>query len=198
MIAAIAGFSAVAVYVIGRPADNAAIQRAEAKAADEEAPGPVTAGFGAFVRKKTPEPLPDLAFTDAMGNPMTMADFKGRTVLINLWATWCAPCRREMPSLDRLQKKLGSDKFEVVALALERGGVPAAEKFFKDAKVENLKLYVDQSTRSGALLRALGMPVTILVDAQGREAGRMTGPAEWDSAEAEALITSAIATAAKN
>jgi thiol-disulfide isomerase/thioredoxin len=193
-IAAIAGYAAVAVYVTGRAADNVAIQEAEARA---NAPAmtvtaPSNGTLAAFVRRKSPEPLPELAFTDAAGKPMTLADFRGKTILLNLWATWCAPCRKEMPSLDRLQKALGSDKFEVVALALERGGIPAAQKFFDDAKVQSLKLYVDQTTRAGAALRALGMPVTILIDPQGRESGRLAGPAEWDAPEAQAMIASAL------
>lgn len=146
----------------------------------------------AFVRRKTPEPLPEVAFTDGAGNPKSLADFRGKTVLLNLWATWCAPCRKEMPSLDRLQRELGSDTFEVVALALERGGAAAVKKFYDDIKVESLALYVDQSTRAGSALRALGMPTTILIDPEGREIGRLPGPAEWDSAAAKSLIEAAL------
>lgn len=198
-IAAIAGYSAVAVYVTGRPADNGAIAAATA---EKSAPAlavtaPASGELAAFVRKKSLEPLPELTFTDAAGKPKTLADFRGKTILLNLWATWCAPCRKEMPSLDRLQKALASDKFEVVTLALERGGIPAAQKFFDEIKVQNLKLYVDQSTRAGAALRALGMPTTLLIDPYGREAGRMAGPAEWDSPAAQSMLSAALESAEK-
>ena len=120
------------------------------------------------------------------------ADFKGKTVLLNLWATWCAPCREEMPSLDRLQKDLGSGKFEVVALSLDRKGAEASQKFLDETKVSNLKLYIDASAKQGTLLRIVGMPTTILIDKEGRELGRLAGPAEWDSEDAKKLIKAAM------
>jgi thiol-disulfide isomerase/thioredoxin len=113
-------------------------------------------------------------------------------VLLNLWATWCAPCREEMPSLDRLQKDLGSDKFEVVALSLDRKGAEASQKFLDETKVSSLKLYVDASAKQGTTLKIVGMPTTILIDKEGRELGRLAGPAEWDSEDAKRLITAAI------
>ncbi|HYD15132.1 MAG TPA: TlpA disulfide reductase family protein [Hyphomicrobium sp.] len=146
----------------------------------------------AFVFKKTPEPLADVSFVDGSGTPKTLKDFRGKTVLLNLWATWCAPCREEMPSLDRLQAALGSDKFEVVALAVDRTGVDAARKFLADTKVNALKLYADPTTRSGSALKAVGMPTTILIDAEGREIGRLPGPAEWDSEHAKRLVQSVL------
>jgi thiol-disulfide isomerase/thioredoxin len=141
-----------------------------------------------FVLKRTPAELPDVAFVDGSGAPRTLKDFRGKTVLLNLWATWCAPCREEMPALDRLEKDLGSEKFEVVALAVDRGGIAGARKFLDGIKVENLKLYADATTRSGTALKAIGMPTTILIDREGREVGRLPGPAEWDSPEAKTLI----------
>ena len=146
----------------------------------------------AFVFKKTPEPLPEVSFTDASGKAMTLAAFKGKTVLLNLWATWCAPCRKEMPDLDRLQKELGSDRFEVVALSVDRQGVEAARKFLDGIKVENLKLYIDPTARAATTLRAVGMPTTILINAEGREVGRLVGPAEWHSADAKRLIEASL------
>jgi thiol-disulfide isomerase/thioredoxin len=113
-------------------------------------------------------------------------------VLLNLWATWCAPCRKEMPALDRLQKALGSDGFEVVALNLDRGGVETAKKFLDQIKIEALKLYADPSTRASTELNAVGMPTTILIDRDGRELGRIVGPAEWDGADAQRLIAASL------
>jgi thiol-disulfide isomerase/thioredoxin len=97
-----------------------------------------------------------------------------------------------MPALDRLQKELGSDSFEVVALAVDRGGVDAAKKFLDSIKVANLKLYADATTRSGSTLKVIGMPTTILIDKDGREIGRLPGPAAWDSAEAKRLVEASL------
>jgi hypothetical protein len=97
-----------------------------------------------------------------------------------------------MPALDRLEKELGSDGFQVVALAVDRGGVDAARKFLGTIKVENLKLYADPTTRSGPALKAIGMPTTILIDKHGREVGRLPGPAAWDSSEAKRLVEAAL------
>jgi thiol-disulfide isomerase/thioredoxin len=146
----------------------------------------------AFVMRKEPVALPDIAFKDGQGNPVTLADWRGRVVLINLWATWCAPCRREMPSLSRLQVKLGGDDFEVLAISVDRKGAEASAKFLSETGAENLALYVDETFKVARDLKAPGLPVTILVDRQGREIGRVTGPAEWDSEDALALIGAVI------
>ncbi len=194
-LSAVIGFGAV--YFILRTPDNARLavansttnQTPNAKPADAPATGDKLV---AFVTKKVPEALPDIAFTNDKGEALTLSSFKGKTVLLNLWATWCAPCREEMPSLDRLQKALGSDKFEVVALSLDRQGVDAARKFLTDVKAQNLKLYVDPTAKQGTALNLVGMPTTILIDRQGRELGRLTGPAEWDSPDAKKLIEAAL------
>ncbi len=141
-----------------------------------------------FVFRKTPEPIPDFKFEDGAGAVKTLADWKGKVVLLNLWATWCAPCRKEMPALDRLQRELGSDKFEVVALSLDRQGAGPSKKFLDDIKVTNLKLYVESTSKSFTALRTTGLPTSILINADGLEVGRLTGPAEWDSADAKRLI----------
>jgi thiol-disulfide isomerase/thioredoxin len=187
-IAALVGFAAV-YGTLGQP-DNTSVSGTDAPKAETEAP---TArkrapGLPAFVYKQTPEPLAGVSFVDGDGAPKTLKDFRGKTILLNLWATWCAPCREEMPSLERLQQAIGSEKFEVVALAVDRTGLEAARKFLDGINVKSLKLYADPTTRSGSALRAVGMPTTILIDPEGREIGRLPGPAEWDSADAKALI----------
>ena len=187
-VAALIGFGAV--YVMRGGPDNAAVGTSSAPKAPEAAAN--TGQMAAYVKKKTPEALPEITFNDASGKTLTLADFKGKTVLLNLWATWCAPCREEMPSLDRLQKDLGSDKFEVVALSLDRKGAEASQKFLDETKVSNLKLYIDASAKQGTLLRIVGMPTTILIDKEGRELGRLAGPAEWDSEDAKKLIKAAL------
>ena len=166
-----------------------------AVAASPPGPGrnPLSTGeMAAFVFKPAPEPLPEVAFTDAHGKPRTLADWKGRVVLLNLWATWCAPCRKEMPQLESLQKELGSDKFEVVALSVDRTGIAGAKKFLDQIKVERLGVYADATARAGSALRAIGMPTTLLIDREGREIGRLIGPAEWDGADAKRLIQAAL------
>lgn len=184
----LAGFWAI--YVTLGPGDNAAEQaRGAATTVEKATAGKLNTGqVAGFVFKKVPEALPEIAFTDAKGEARTLKDWQGRVVLLNLWATWCAPCRKEMPGLARLQKELGSAKFEVVALAVDRAGAQAAAKFLGSIEAKELALYVDATARSGTTLRAVGMPTTLLIDGQGREIGRLTGPAEWDSAEAKRLV----------
>lgn len=199
VLSAMAGFAAV--YGMLPTADNAgrsglrldaiASARAQTPAVPpaETTASPLSRGeMAAFVFRKTPEPVGEFTFLNAVGAPLGIKDWKGRVVLLNLWATWCAPCRKEMPGLDKLQKELGSDKFEVVALSVDRAGLEGARKFLDSIKIQNLKLYADPSTRSGSALKAVGMPTTLLIDAEGREVGRLVGPAEWDSADARRLI----------
>lgn len=196
-VSALAGFAAV--YATLSPRDNAAIVKSQsaatpAKEAETPSASPAKPGekMAAFVYKKAPEALPEITFNDASGKTLTLADFKGKTVLLNLWATWCAPCREEMPALDRLQKELGGDKFEVVALSLDRKGAEASQKFLDETKATNLKLYIDATGKQGTTLKIVGMPTTILIDNEGRELGRLAGPAEWDSADAKKLIEAAL------
>ncbi len=179
-----------AVYFTGAPPDNA-VTRIGAETVDSSV-GPAAdnskSGLAAFIRRPEPSDLPEITFTDADGKEKTLADFKGKTVLLNMWATWCTPCRKEMPALDRLQAELGGDKFEVVALSVDRGGVEASKRFFEQIKVSSLATYVDKSGKSSKPLRIIGMPTTLLIDPEGREIGRLVGPAEWDSEEAKKLI----------
>ena len=131
-----------------------------------------------------PRPLPELRFVDGEGRPLTLADFRGKVILLNIWATWCIPCLREMPTLDRLQAKLGGPRFEVVVLSIDIGGIPVVEKFYRALKLDSLGIYVDKTLRVKRDLGIVGIPTTLLIDRQGREIGRLAGPAEWDSKEA--------------
>lgn len=137
---------------------------------------------------------PDLAFNGPDGAPRTLADFRGRTVLVNLWATWCVPCRKEMPSLDRLQAKLGGADFQVVAVNVDTAKLERPKQFLADAGV-SLPLYTDPTANVLQVLRsegnALGLPTTVLIDRNGCEIGTLAGPAAWDSADAETLIEAA-------
>lgn len=190
-LSALVGFGAV--YFMARTPDNAAVAVQTAAEPTEQAL-PKNGGneLAAFVKKSAPEALPAFTFQDGDGKPRTIADFKGKTVLLNLWATWCAPCRLEMPALDRLQAALGSDKFEVVALSLDKDGVEKARKFFSDVKISHLKFYIDPTGKEGFNLKPVGLPTTLLIDANGHEVGRLAGPAEWDSEAAKALIAAQI------
>lgn len=145
--------------------------------------GPV---FGAeapqgLILHPQPKPVPEIQFQDGDGRALTLADFHGKMVLLNIWATWCGPCREEMPTLDRLQAKLGGPNFEVVALSIDREGIPAITKFFGEVGVKHLAMYVDSSARAGPVLGAVGLPTSLLIDRKGQEIGRLVGPAEWDS-----------------
>ena len=131
-------------------------------------------------------------FVDGQGRDLTLADFRGRVVLLNLWATWCVPCREEMPTLDALQAELGGDDFEVVALSIDRAGSQIVRRFYDEIGVTNLNMYVDQTMLSMTALRTVGLPTTILIDAQGRELGRLVGPAEWDDPEMVSFLRSFI------
>ncbi len=196
IVAALSGLMGFgAVYAILRPADNSKPEamKPQAAAPAATAANPLAAGdMITFVFKKTPEAVPSFKFEDGAGAEKTLADWKGKVVLLNLWATWCAPCRKEMPALDRLQKELGGDAFEVVAISVDRQGAPASKKFLDETKSANLKLYVESSSRSVGTLKAAGLPTTILIDKEGREIGRLAGPAEWDSADAKRLIQASL------
>jgi thiol-disulfide isomerase/thioredoxin len=135
----------------------------------------------------------DIAFQDGNGKEMGLSQWRGRVILVNLWATWCAPCRKEMPALAELQKQLGSADFEVVAISIDRKGAPASAAFIAETGSQALKLYVEPSGKILDDLEALGLPATVLIDRQGNEIGRLLGPAEWASPEAITLVKAAIA-----
>lgn len=192
---AVIGFAAV--YVMLAPHDNASegpgVAHNVPANADPQTSERLNSGeMQAFVYKSKPEAIEAFEFTDKNERPMTLADFKGKVVLLNLWATWCAPCRKEMPDLDRLQGDMGSDNFEVVALSLDRGGINASQKFLDDINIKHLATYVDASSKASKPLRVIGMPTTLLIDKEGRELGRLIGPAKWDSDDAKRLIEAAL------
>jgi thiol-disulfide isomerase/thioredoxin len=141
--------------------------------------------------------LPDLAFKDAEGRARTLAQWRGRTVLLNLWATWCVPCRKEMPALDALENDLGGPNFEVVAVNIDTRDPEKPLAFLKEVGVTHLAYYADPSARTFQDLKlagkAFGMPTTLIVDPSGCEIGEMAGPAEWASADGLKLVSAALA-----
>ncbi|MDO8400479.1 MAG: TlpA disulfide reductase family protein [Bradyrhizobium sp.] len=150
----------------------------------------------ALTMATAPLRLPDLAFDDAGGQPKKLSDWRGRMVLVNLWATWCVPCRKEMPALDELQAKLGGAEFEVVAINIDTRDPEKPKNFLKDANLTRLGYFSDPKAKVfqdlKAVGRALGMPTSVLVDRQGCEIATIAGPAEWASDDAVKLIKAAM------
>ena len=128
------------------------------------------------------------------GAPVSLADYRGKIVLLNFWATWCAPCRKEMPMLSELQTEMGGDDFDVVTLATGRDMVPAMKKFFEDIGVQNLPLYRDPKQDVARDMAVLGLPVTVLIDRNGFEIARLQGDADWSSENAKAILKNVIRT----
>ncbi|WP_406872664.1 TlpA disulfide reductase family protein [Aminobacter sp. P9b] len=216
VLAAVAGViaGAVAVYVSSTlPGNNASTPQlatdtsANASAEDKvcaakadiaKAVGAAATGqVAAMMPADPPQSLKKLAFNDPEGKPMTVADHGGRTLLINLWATWCAPCRAEMPALDALEREMGSENFEVVAVNVDTGDDTKPKKFLDEIGINSLGYYRDNTLAVFNDLKkrglALGLPVTLLVDGEGCLLANMNGPAEWASPDAKKLIEAALA-----
>ncbi|MGA7807056.1 thiol:disulfide interchange protein TlpA [Bradyrhizobium sp.] len=174
----------------GDPACRAAVDTAHRIA-------PLAHGeVAALTMAATPLRLPDLAFDDADGKPRKLSDWRGKTVLVNLWATWCVPCRKEMPALEGLQSRLEGPKFEVVAINIDTRDPDKPKAFLRNAKLTRLGYFNDPNAKVfqdlKAIGRALGMPTSVLVDGQGCEIATIAGPAEWDSDDAVKLVTAAM------
>ncbi|MBI1245998.1 MAG: redoxin domain-containing protein [Alphaproteobacteria bacterium] len=144
--------------------------------------------MGPFQTLDRPVPAPAIAFKDAEDEAHTLADFKGRLVVLNFWATWCAPCVEEMPSLDRLQATVVDEGMAVVAISLDRAGMRQVAPFFAMHDLRKLPVYLDPTGASMRAFKIRGLPTTIVIDAEGRETGRLEGAATWDSKEALALL----------
>lgn len=175
IVAALAGLAALAL-VLRQPHEDTV-------------PPPAFAGqSGNFSPFDTPRPVPEVPFTDRDGRARALADWKGKVVLVNFWATWCAPCVAEMPALDRLQKELGGGDFEVVAVSVDREGMKPVEPFLARYQLSSLTPYLNPDA---SLFRAFGektLPVTYIIGRDGRAMGRLEGAAEWDSASGKRLI----------
>ena len=189
LVLALTGVYGLYAQETARPPEAAETSGTPDRVTRELATGTLTA----FVVHSEPKPVADISFVDAEQTPLSLDDWKGRVVLVNLWATWCAPCREEMPALAALQERLGSEDFEVVAISLDRQGADVARPFLEEVGAEALKLYLDPSADVLADFKAVGLPATMLINRSGQEIGRMFGPAEWDAPEAIRLIEAAIA-----
>lgn len=143
--------------------------------------------LGQFIPTSPPQPAPAISFTDLAGNAVALADFKGKVVLVNLWATWCRPCLREMPSLEALQTRLGS-ALTVVAISEDRGGAKTVEPFIAKLGLDKVAVYLDPRSAATRAFAVRGLPTSLLIDGEGRLVGRVEGAAEWDSAEMRAAL----------
>ncbi len=196
MIGAVIGFAGV--YGIGGLKRSAAGDPACRGAVDlARRLAPLAQGeVAALTMATAPLRLPDLAFEDAEGRPKKLSDWRGRTVLVNLWATWCVPCRKEMPALESLQTRLGGPNFEVVAVNIDTRDPEKPKNFWKEVNLTRLGYFSDPKAKVfqdlKAIGRALGMPTSVLVDGEGCEIATIAGPAEWDSEDAIKLITAAV------
>lgn len=142
-----------------------------------------------------PTEVSQVAFTHAEGGEFTLGGFEGKHVLVNFWATWCAPCRKEMPMLSELQTEFGGDAFEVVTIATGRNDLAGIKRFLAEIEVDNLPLYLDPKSALARDMAVLGLPVTLILDPEGKEIARMRGDAEWNSESAKAIIAALIADA---
>jgi thiol-disulfide isomerase/thioredoxin len=192
-----AAIGLAAVYGIGTMQRNAGDAACTEALAVARRVAPLARGeVAAFAVADRAQRLPDLAFQDAAGNPLHLADWRGRTVLFNLWATWCVPCRKEMPALEALAQKLGSPAFEVVTVNIDTRDPDKPRAWLKEVGIDGLTYYADPTAKVFQDLkvagRAAGMPTTLLVDPAGCEIGTLAGPAEWASDDAVKLVTAAL------
>ena len=182
----LAGLAATAGVVVYSWLANALPPSSEGRqAAAERAEG--------FKPHEEPRPVAEIRFQDARGRELTLANFKGKVVLLNIWATWCPPCRKEMPTLDRLQATLGGPGFEVVALSVDRDALDSVRTFYDEIHVRSLAIYVDPSADAMQKLSIVGVPTTMLIDASGREVWRHVGPETWDGPDIVDGLRDAIA-----
>jgi thiol-disulfide isomerase/thioredoxin len=151
-----------------------------------------------FVIYDAPKPVPAIEFVDARGQSRSLAEFKGKAVLFNLWATWCVPCRQEMPALDRLQGASGGSEFEVVPLSIDRGGAETIRKFYSEIDLRNLAIYADPSGQALRAVSAVGLPTTLVINRAGQEVARALGPIEWDAPEVVAILRPIISNTAES
>ncbi len=196
LVAGLAVVGAALYGTLSGPGNSAAPEcRAATPVAERLAP--LARGEVAAVRVEPhPRPLPALGFNDPEGRPITLATFKGKTVLLNRWATWCVPCRQEMPALDKLEGELGGPDFGVVAVNIDTRNLDKPRRWLVEAGVTRLAYYADPQAKVFQDLRqagkVVGMPTTFLLDPQGCELASLSGPAEWASEDALRLVRAAL------
>jgi thiol-disulfide isomerase/thioredoxin len=163
-------FASVLLLILGgggsAPADNPGV--------------PERARLGEFIPTSPPLPAPAISFVDLAGNTVSLSEFTGKIVLVNLWATWCEPCLREMPSLERVQSRLG-DKIAVLAISEDHGGGKTVGAFVDKLGLRSVKIYLDPKSAMERAFKVQGLPTSFLIDREGRVLGRVEGAAEWDA-----------------
>jgi thiol-disulfide isomerase/thioredoxin len=174
---------------------TAAVFESPAKAGDNP---PLAGSVANFSRIDPPLPAPGEAFRDSAGKEIHLADFRGKLVLLNIWATWCGPCRAEMPSLDRLQAKLAGEGLVIVPVSLDRGGGPVVAVFYGQHAIVHLGVYLDGKGSLESALKVNGVPTSFLIDRRGRMVGSLEGATQWDTPEALALLRSYLAKPAQS
>ncbi len=177
-----------AAALVATPAAAADLSPAQIAALKEARTGDMKK----LIFHKVPRPRLEKEFQTANGAAKSVSDFEGKIVVLNFWATWCPPCRKEMPYLDALQDEMGGDDFQVLALAMDRASVDKIKDFYRSIEAENLKIYREPTLRIGTEAGVLGMPITLILDRQGREIARLQGEAKWDGPEAKAIIKQVI------
>ena len=191
---ALAAVAAVAVlYGTGAPVGKADALCPAAAAARSAALAPLAHGdIAALNVERAPKRAATIAFEGPGGAKLSLADFRGKALLLNLWATWCVPCRAEMPALDRLQQSAGADDFQVVAVNVDTARLDRPKAFLDAIGVKSLARYADPSADSFEALRlagkALGLPTSLLIDKDGCELGIVAGPVNWDSDDAAKVV----------
>ena len=203
VIAAVAGIVAGAAAVYVKETGSGKVETAAAQQCEGVGPGiEAVKAFArgevaAMVAADNPRPIVGMSFVDDLEKPLSLQSFRGKTLLVNLWATWCVPCREEMPALNALQQARGGDDFQVVAINIDTGDAGKPRDFLNETGVDKLGLYRDSSMGVFNTMKkeglAFGLPATMLVEEKGCLLGSMNGPAAWDSPEALALVDAAIA-----
>ncbi len=141
-----------------------------------------------LIFQSEPKTVSQVVFTDPDGGEHTLSDWQGKYVLVNFWATWCDPCRKEMPSLDALQEEFGGDSFAVVTIATGRNAIPAITRFFEEVEVTNLPILLDPKQKLAREMAVLGLPISVILNPEGQEVARLRGDAEWYSDSARAIV----------
>jgi thiol-disulfide isomerase/thioredoxin len=180
-VAAIAFFGGIAMLL-------AIWSRSDNPSTANSAPPAFRGEVREFIPSSDPRPAPQTAFTTGEGQPTTLADARGRVLLVNFWATWCVPCVQEMGSLDRVQGALGVEGLTVLAISQDRNGIDAVRPFYDKLGLANLGVYLDPKGTVAREFKVEALPVSVIIDRDGREVGRLVGPAEWDSQQAVTLL----------
>jgi thiol-disulfide isomerase/thioredoxin len=166
---------------------------ANAASAEERLAALLDGDMRKLVFHEVPVAVPEMGFADLNGAAHSLAEYRGKWVLLNFWATWCAPCRKEMPMLDALEAEFGGGRFAVVTIATGRNSPEGIRRFFSENGVAQLPMYIDPRQEFGRAMGVFGLPVTVLIDPEGQETARMLGEADWASESAKALIAALLA-----